>query len=139
MPDDGGVGGRLWLGYLGKPLSSRGIERQITLRTKEAFGNSICPHLFRDISVTELVDSAPDEIGIAHDLLGHADLRTMRKTLHSGAGHGGSPPLPRGYRRPASRGEIPGQHRDIRCLTNPHPSACVGSTCVRSPVADLVR
>jgi integrase len=49
------------------------------LRTKEAFGKSICPHLFRDISVTELVDSAPDEIGIAHDLLGHADLRTTRK------------------------------------------------------------
>jgi integrase/recombinase XerD len=79
MADDGSVGGRLWLGYLGKPLSSRGIERQITLRTKEAFGRSIYPHLFRDISVTELVDSAPDEIGIAHDLLGHADLRTTRK------------------------------------------------------------
>ena len=57
MPDDGSVGGRLWLSYLGKPLSSGGIQRQITLRTKEAFGRSIYPHLFRDISVTELVDS----------------------------------------------------------------------------------
>jgi integrase len=35
--------------------------------------------LFRDIAVTELVDFAPDEIGIASDLLGHADLRTTRK------------------------------------------------------------
>jgi hypothetical protein len=29
--------------------------------------------------VTELVDFAPDEIAIAPDLLGHADLRTTRK------------------------------------------------------------
>ena len=30
-------------------------------------------------AVTELVDVAPEEIGIAPDLLGHADLRTTRK------------------------------------------------------------
>ena len=59
-------------------MSSGAIERQITTRTREAFGRSICPHLFRDIAVTELVDFAPDEIGIAPDLLGHADLRTTR-------------------------------------------------------------
>lgn len=76
---NGDVGGRLWLGFLGRPLSSRGIERQIVLRTKQAFGRSICPHLFRDISVTELVDTAPDEIAIAPDLLGHADLQTTKK------------------------------------------------------------
>jgi hypothetical protein len=29
--------------------------------------------------VTELVDCAPEEIGIAPDLLGHADLGTARK------------------------------------------------------------
>ena len=57
----------------------RGIERLIATRTGEAFGKPIYPHLFRDIAVTELVDSAPDEIGIAPDLLGHADLRTTRK------------------------------------------------------------
>ena len=49
------------------------------LRTREAFGKSICPHLFRDIAVTELVDVAPEEIGIAPDLLGHADLKTTQK------------------------------------------------------------
>jgi hypothetical protein len=35
------------------------------------------PHLFRDRAVTELVDCAPEEIGIAPDLLGH--LQTTRK------------------------------------------------------------
>ena len=29
--------------------------------------------------MTELVDCAPEEIGIASDLLGHADLQTTRK------------------------------------------------------------
>jgi integrase len=46
--------------------------------TKEAFGNPIWPHLFRDCAVTELVDCAPEEIGIAPDLLGHADLQTTK-------------------------------------------------------------
>jgi hypothetical protein len=33
----------------------------------------------RDCAVTELVDFAPEEIGIAPDFLGHADLQTTRK------------------------------------------------------------
>ena len=48
-------------------------------RTKQAFGKAIWPHLFRDCAVTELVDCAPEEIGIAPDLLGHADLQTTKK------------------------------------------------------------
>jgi integrase len=47
--------------------------------TERVFGKAIRPHLFRDIAVTELVDSAPEEIGIAPDLLGHSDLRTTRR------------------------------------------------------------
>jgi integrase len=78
-PDAPGTEGRLWLGRRGKPLSSGGIERLIAARTSEAFGRAIYPHLFRDIAVTELVDFAPDEIAIASDLLGHADLRTTQK------------------------------------------------------------
>ena len=77
--DGPGTDGRLWLGRRGRPLSSGGIERLIAARTREAFGKPIYPHLFREIAVTELVDFAPDEIGIAPDLLGHADLRTTRK------------------------------------------------------------
>jgi integrase/recombinase XerD len=69
----------LWINRSGKPMTSRAIHAQITLRTKQAFGKAIWPHLFRDCAVTELVDSAPEEIGIAPDLLGHADLRTTRK------------------------------------------------------------
>ena len=70
---------QLWLDRWGGPMSSKAIRHQIKWRTQQAFGNAIWPHLFRDCAVTELVDAAPEEIGIAPDLLGHADLRTTRK------------------------------------------------------------
>ena len=60
-------------------MRSATIREQIKARTKQAFGRYIWPHLFRDCAVTELVDVAPEEIGIAPDLLGHADLQTTRK------------------------------------------------------------
>jgi integrase/recombinase XerD len=74
-----GVDTRLWLDRSGKPMTSYAIGAQIMLRTRQAFGNGIWPHLFRDCAVTELVDCAPEEIGIAPDLLGHAGLRMTRK------------------------------------------------------------
>jgi len=71
--------GHLWIDRWGQAMSIKSVQRQIWVRTRQAFGKGICPHLFRDIAVTELVDCAPEEIGIAPDLLGHADLRTTRK------------------------------------------------------------
>ena len=73
------AGNHLWLDRWGRPMSSRAIRRQIEARTEQAFGKRVWPHLFRHCAVTELVDSAPDEIGIAPDLLGHADLDTTQR------------------------------------------------------------
>jgi integrase/recombinase XerD len=75
----GGVGGHLWLDRYGRPMRSATIRQQIETRTRQAFGKAIWPDLFRDCAVTELVDCAPEEIGIAPDLLGHADLQTTKK------------------------------------------------------------
>jgi integrase/recombinase XerD len=75
----GSVGGHLWLNRSGRPMSSAAIRHQIETRTRDAFGRHVWPHLFRDCAVSELVDCAPDEIGIAPDLLGHADLQTTKK------------------------------------------------------------
>jgi integrase/recombinase XerD len=75
----GSIGGHLWLDRSGRPMRSATIRAQIESRTKQAFGKGIWPHLFRDCAVTELVDCAPEEIGIAPDLLGHADLQTTQK------------------------------------------------------------
>jgi integrase len=80
--DAGQIGrtlGNLWLNRYGRPMGSGAIRTQIELRTRQAFGQAVWPHLFRDIAVTELVDCAPQEIGIAPDLLGHADLQTTKK------------------------------------------------------------
>lgn len=60
-------------------MHNSAIRTQIEARTKEAFGTHVWPHLFRDCAVTELVNCAPEEIGSAPDLLGHADLRTTRR------------------------------------------------------------
>ena len=73
------TGDHLWLDRWGKPMRARAIRYQIERYTEQAFGKHLWPHLFRHCAATELVDSAPDEIGIAPDLLGHADLRTTRK------------------------------------------------------------
>jgi integrase/recombinase XerD len=73
----GSIRGHLWLDRSGRPMRSAAIRAQIETRT--AFGKAIWPHLFRDCAVTELVDCAPEEIGIAPDLLRHADLQTTRK------------------------------------------------------------
>jgi integrase/recombinase XerD len=69
----------LWIDRRGRPMKTSAIRNQLKSRTREAFGKAIWPHLFRDCAVTELVDSAPEEMGIAADLLGHADLGTTRK------------------------------------------------------------
>jgi integrase len=76
---EGQVGGHLWLDRYGRPKRGAAIRTQIEIRTKQAFGRHVWPHLFRDCAVTELVDCAPEEIGIAPDLLGHADLATTKK------------------------------------------------------------
>jgi integrase len=68
-----GMTNYLWLARSGRPMSSRAIHEQIKRRTKREFVKAMWPHLFRDCAVTELVDSDPEEIGIAPDLLGHAD------------------------------------------------------------------
>jgi hypothetical protein len=59
--------------------ASKVIRDQTECRPQHACGKAIWPHLFRDCAVSELVDCAPEEIGIAPDLLGHADLQTTKR------------------------------------------------------------
>jgi integrase/recombinase XerD len=98
-----------------QPMGSGAIRAQIESRTRQAFGNAIWPHLFRDCAVTELVDCAPEDIGIAPDLLGHADLQTTRKHYIQAQGIGSACPTPGDDREAqACRGSAGG-----RCLTRP--------------------
>ena len=56
--------------------------------------------------MTELVDFAPDEIAIAPDLLGHADLETTRKHYIKAQGMTRAPACPGADRDPTACGGI---------------------------------
>jgi integrase/recombinase XerD len=74
----------LWASVKGGPLRSEGIYDRIILRTKEAFGHSVNPHLFRDCVATTIAHEDPEHVHIAADLLGHASLEfTQRHYIQS--------------------------------------------------------
>lgn len=70
---------RLWIGRSGTPMGEAAIRWQIEHRTRVAFGTHVWPHLFRTCGVTGLVDQAPEDMGIAPDLLTHSSLGTTQK------------------------------------------------------------
>ena len=63
----------------GRAMTSHAIHAR-SLAHRQAFGNAVWPHLFRDCAVTELVDCAPEEIRIAPDLLATQACRPPEST-----------------------------------------------------------
>jgi integrase/recombinase XerD len=66
----------VWASTKGGPLTANAIARVITERTRQAFGQSVNPHLFRHCAATTIAILQPRRIGVARDLLGHASLST---------------------------------------------------------------
>jgi len=66
----------VWASTKGGPLTANAIARVITERTRQAFGQSVNPHLFRHCAATTIAILQPGRIGVARDLLGHASLST---------------------------------------------------------------
>jgi integrase/recombinase XerD len=73
------VGGALWISKTGSPMSREAIYGRITARTRDAFGRSINPHLFRDAATTTIAIDDPRHVGIAAPLLGHRSAATTEK------------------------------------------------------------
>lgn len=69
----------LWINRFGEQLHSNGIRTQIEKRTRTEFGQHVWPHLFRAAAATGTVDAAPEDIGIASELLGHASIKTTEQ------------------------------------------------------------
>ncbi len=69
----------LWPSREGAPLTYSGIYDRVVLRTCQAFGTPIPPHLFRDCAASSLARRDPAHVGAAAQLLGHADHRTTEK------------------------------------------------------------
>jgi hypothetical protein len=73
------VTGHLWLNRWERPMRSSAIRTQIESPRRASLRQGDLAPPVRDCAVTELVDCAPEEIGIAPDVLGHTDLQTTKK------------------------------------------------------------
>lgn len=68
-----------WISNNGTPLRPATIYHQITLRTKQAFGTPINPHLFRDCVATSIAIEDPEHVYIATVILGHTTPETTNR------------------------------------------------------------
>ncbi|NQU71176.1 MAG: site-specific integrase [Rhodospirillales bacterium] len=80
----------LWASSRARPMGPEAVYERICIRTRQAFGFSINPHLFRDIAATAIADRDPVHVMAARDLLGHSTLSTTERhynqaqALHAG-------------------------------------------------------
>ena len=58
----------------------------ISRHSKDRLGIHITPHDARDAAATTWAIAAPDQIGVARDLLAHSDLRTTIKHYNRAKG-----------------------------------------------------
>jgi integrase len=77
----------LWVSPKGGPLSYSALGPVLTRHTTERLGGvRITPHDARDAAATTWALAAPGQIGVARDLLGHADLRMTTKHYNRARG-----------------------------------------------------
>ena len=76
----------LWVSPKGGPLSYSAIGPVMTRHTTERLGIRVTPHDARDAAATTWAIAAPHQVGIARDLLAHADLRTTTKYYNRAKG-----------------------------------------------------
>jgi integrase/recombinase XerD len=75
----------LWVSHMGGALSYVGLVK-VFQRLSSRLGIRISPHDARDAAATTWAISAPDQIGVARDLLTHSDLRTTNKHYNRARG-----------------------------------------------------
>jgi integrase len=76
----------LWVSPKGGPLSYSAVGPVLTRNSTERLGIRVTPHDARDAAATTWAIAAPGQIGIARDLLAHADLRTTIKHYNRAKG-----------------------------------------------------
>lgn len=69
----------LWASAKGRPMTQRAIYARVCLRTREAFGLPINPHLFRVCAATTIAIRDPEHVLVARDVLGHSNLLTTQR------------------------------------------------------------
>ena len=69
----------LWVSKDGSPMTQIAIYDRIRLRTGEAFGTPMNPHLFRDAAATFMAIADPKHVRISAPLLGHSTFSTTER------------------------------------------------------------
>jgi integrase/recombinase XerD len=76
----------LWVSAKGGALSYSAVGPVMTRHTTQRLGIRISPHDARDAAATTWAIAAPDQIGVARDLLTHSDLRTTTRHYNRARG-----------------------------------------------------
>ena len=76
----------LWVSAKGGALSYSAVGPVLTRNTTKRLGIRIAPHDARDAAATTWAIAAPEQIGVARDLLAHSDLRTTTKHYNRARG-----------------------------------------------------
>jgi integrase/recombinase XerD len=76
----------LWVSAKGGALSYSAVGPVFTRHTTQRLGIRISPHDARDAAATTWAIHAPDQIGVARDLLTHTDLRTTTRHYNRARG-----------------------------------------------------
>jgi integrase/recombinase XerD len=74
-PDYRLPGDFLWLSRLGRAMSDMAFDDAVKRRTRDQFGRSLYPHLFRDAAATSVATDDPEHVNITKPILGHGSLR----------------------------------------------------------------
>jgi integrase len=72
-------GDHLWVTNRHSAISPGSVYGRIMALTKEVFGHSIHPHLFRDSAATSIACEDPTHVYITKSILGHTTLRTSER------------------------------------------------------------
>ena len=72
-------GAALWLTSWGTRMSQGSLHSRIVTRTREKFGVSVCPHLFRDCAATSMDIRDPWQTSAVVAILGHRAIETSER------------------------------------------------------------
>jgi integrase len=81
------IGDALWVSKDGSPMTEMALYDRIRLRTKEAFGTAVNPHLFRDAAATTMSIADPEHVRVAAPLLGHRGFATTERHYQQAKGY----------------------------------------------------
>jgi len=76
----------LWACTQGRAMGAQNLYKRICIRTEEAFGRAVNPHLFRDCAATSFALRDPEHVYAAAPLLGHGSFDVTTRHYNQATG-----------------------------------------------------